>query len=334
MPQRLVYINGEFYPESEAKISIFDSAVMLGDTATESTRTFLQKPFKLAEHLTRLYHSLKIMRVDPEMTREEMTAVTLGVFERNLPAYGPEEDLWINHNVSRGAYPPSGDQSTRRRPTIIIHTAPMDLSYWAEFYVRGCHAVTPFSRMMPAQSLDPKIKNRSRMPYTLAELEVKLVDPRAQGIILDADGFLAENKGGNFFVVQGGVLKTPPTWQTLAGVTRDTTVAIARAKGIPLEVCPLQPYDVYVAEEAFFTSTPYCLMPATRFNGLPVGLGKVGPVARELLSGWSELAGFDIVDRALRALPSPLREELLAERAGLAAGRLNASPDSPQPGNC
>ena len=174
--------------------------------------------------------------------------------------------------------------------------------------------MTPPSRMMPAQSLDPKIKNRSRLPYTLAELEVKLVDPRAQGIILDTDGFLAENKGGNFFVVQEGVLKTPPSWQALAGVTRDTTLEIAREHCIPTEVCPLQPYDVYTADEAFFTSTPYCIMPATRFNGLPVGDGKVGPVAKSLLAGWSDLAGFDIVDKALRNLEPPLRDELLAER--------------------
>lgn len=190
----------------------------------------------------------------------------------------------------------------------------MNLDYWAEFFVRGCHAVTPFSRMMPAQCLDAKIKNRSRMSYTLAELEVKLVDPRAQGIILDTDGFLAENKGGNFFVVQDGVLKTPTTWQALAGITRETTLEIAQRKGIPIEICPLQPYDVYTADEAFFTSTPYCIMPATRFNGLPVGGGKVGPVTKTLFTGWNEIAGYDIVDRALRNLASPLREELLAER--------------------
>ena len=311
--ERQVYINGEYFAESEARISVFDSAVMLGDTATESTRTFLHKPFKLDAHVKRLYQSLKIMRLDLEMTPEEMTATTLEVMERNLPAYAADEDHWIVHNVSRGAYPPSGDQSTKRAPTVIIHTAPMDLSYWAEFYVRGCHAVTPASRMVPAQSLDPKIKNRSRLSYTLAELEVKLVDPQAQGIILDTDGFLAENKGGNFFLVSGGVLKTPPSWQALAGVTRETTIEIAGTQGITVEVCPLQPYDIYTADEAFFTSTPYCIMPATTFNGLPVGDGVVGPVTTSLLVGWSELAGFDIVDRALGKLAAPLGDELVGE---------------------
>jgi len=164
MAERLVYISGEYYPEAEAKVSIFDSAVMLGDCVTESTRTFAQKPFKLRRHVDRLYRSLKICRFDCGLTPDKMEALSLQVMERNLPAYGPDEDLWIVHNVSRGAYPPSGDQSTKRTATIIIHTAPMDLRYWAPFYIRGCHAVTPPSRAMPAVSLDAKIKNRSRMP--------------------------------------------------------------------------------------------------------------------------------------------------------------------------
>jgi branched-chain amino acid aminotransferase len=313
MPPRQVYLCGEFVPEGEAKVSIFDSAVMLGDTATESTRTFRQEPFKLAEHVRRLYRSLKVMRIDPELSAEEMVRATRETVERNLPAYGPDEDLWIVHNVSRGVFHPTGDPSVRRRPTVIIHTAPMDLTYWAEFYVRGCHAVTPPSRAMSAAALDPKIKNRSRLAYTLAELEVKLVDPRAQGIMLDLDGFLAENKGGNFFVVQEGVLKTPPVWQTLAGLTRETTIEIARRRGIPVEVTPLQPYDVYAADEAFFTSTPYCVLPATRFNGLPVGDGRVGPLTRSILQGWSDLAGYDLVAWALRQLPAAERDALLKE---------------------
>jgi branched-chain amino acid aminotransferase len=315
MPERTVYISGEMVPESEAKISIFDSAVMLGDTVTESTRTFNHEPFRLHDHLVRLYKSLKITRIDAGMSIEEMEQVTLDVMRANLPLYAPEMDLWIVHNISRGAYPPSGDQSAKRQATIIIHTQPMDLTYWAEFYVRGCHAVTPPSRVTPFASLDAKIKNRSRMPYTLAELEVKLVDPRAQGILLDTDGYLAENKGGNFFVVADGTLKTPRAINALAGITRDMTLQLARDLGIPTLECDLQPYDIYTADEAFFTSTPYCIMPATKFNGLPVGDGKVGPITRRLLDAWSGLAGFDIVERALAQLDADLCNELTDERS-------------------
>ncbi|MBU0610086.1 MAG: aminotransferase class IV, partial [Armatimonadetes bacterium] len=224
--------------------------------------------------------------------------------------YAADQDLWLVHNISRGAYPPSGDQSTKRTATIIIHTAPMDLRYWARFYVEGCHAVTPPSRAMPAVALDAKIKNRSRMAYTLAELECKLVDPNAQGILLDVNGYLAENKGGNFFVVSDGVLKTPRTLQALAGLTRETCLEIAQSQGLPTVETDLQPYDVYTADEAFFTSTPYCLMPATRFNGVPVGDGTVGPIAKQLLHGWAELTGVDVEQQALGQLTEEERGEL------------------------
>ncbi len=314
MAERLVYINGEYYPEQEAKISVFDSAVMLGDCVTESTRTFAQKPFKLREHIQRLFKSLKICRFDCGMSPSELEAVTIEVMERNLPAYGPEEDMWIVHNISRGVYMPVGDPSVPRPPTIIIHTAPMDLRYWAPFYIHGCHAVTPPSRAMPAIALDPKIKNRSRLAYTLAELECKLVDPMAQGILLDINGYIAENKGGNFFIVSEGVLKTPRTLQVLAGITRQTTLEIAQRLGIPTQETDLQPYDVYTADEAFFTSTPYCLMPATKFNGLPIGDGRVGPVTRRLLQGWAELTGVDVVQQALSQLSEEERQALLAKQ--------------------
>jgi len=314
MNERVVYISGQWVPESQAKISIFDSAVMLGDCVTESTRTFAQKPFKLEQHVERLFKSMKVCRYDYPCTEEEMVELSLEVVERNRPVYGPDEDMWIVHNISRGAYPPSGDQSTKREPTVIIHTLPMDLTYWAKFYIVGCHAVTPPTRMMPAVALDPKIKNRSRMAYTLAELEVKLVDPEAQGILLDANGYLTENKGGNFFLVADGVLKTPRTLQALAGITRETTLEIAHSLGIPTQESDLQPYDVYTAEEAFFTSTPYCIMPATKFNGLPVGDGKVGRVTKLLLEGWAELTGVDVVEQALSQLPADQRAQIEALR--------------------
>ncbi|MEA3400054.1 MAG: aminotransferase class IV [Armatimonadota bacterium] len=314
MSEPLAYINGEWMPHSEARISIFDSAVMLGDCVTESTRTFNQQPFRLEDHVARLYRSMKVCRYDFDMPPDEMIALSHEVLDRNRQFYEPGEDMWLVHNVSRGGYPMSGDQSGERVPTVMLNTAPMDLTYWAEFYIHGCHAVTPPSRMMPAQSLDPKIKNRSRMAYTLAELETKLVDPRAQGVLLDTDGYITENKGGNFFVIQDGVLRTPPTLQALAGVTRHTTLEIAEDLGIPTEVCDLQPYDVYTADEAFFTSTPYCIMPATMFNGLPVGDGQVGPVTIRLLDGWADLGGVDVVEQAMGQLDEAERDRILTER--------------------
>jgi branched-chain amino acid aminotransferase len=98
------------------------------------------------------------------------------------------------------------------------------------------------------------------------------------------------------------VLKTPTTRNALAGVSRATVLELAAGLGIPALETDIQPYDVYTAEEAFFTSTPYCMMPATRFNGLPIGDGAVGPVTKRLLAAWSELVGVDIVAQGLNQL--------------------------------
>ena len=206
-PVHLVYLNGEFVPANEAKISIFDAAVTLGDMVTESTRTFAHKPFKLDQHIDRLYKSLKVTRINPGMTPTEMKKISLRVLETNLPKVTPEMDVWLVHNISRGLSVSGADPTIQRsRATIIIHTAPLILTDWARFYTEGCHAVTPFSRAIPPEALDARIKNRSRMAYTLAEIEVKLVDPQAQGILLDIHGNVAENKGGNFFIYSEGVL--------------------------------------------------------------------------------------------------------------------------------
>lgn len=154
------------------------------------------------------------------------------------------------------------------------------------------------SRAVPTESLDARVKNRSRLTYTLAETEVKLVDPDAQRVILDIYGDVSENKGGNIFLVSDGVLKTPTTANYLAGLSRATVLQLADGLGISTQETVLQPYDLATADEVFSTSTPYCFMPATRINELDVGKGKVDPVTKSLLSEWSERIGIDIVKHA------------------------------------
>jgi branched-chain amino acid aminotransferase len=297
--ERNVYLSGTVVPESQAKISIFDSAVMLGDCVTESTRTFAHKPFKLGEHITRLYRSLKVARIDPGLSPEKMLVVTMELLQKNLRTINQGDDFWIVHNISRGLAVAGPDPTVSQSgATVMIHNATMDLTGWAEFYAQGCHAVTPMSRAIPSQSLDARIKNRSRMHYTLAEVEVKLVDKKAQSVLLDIHGNVSENKGGNVFLVSDGVLKTPSTSNCLAGVSRATVLELARQLNIVCEETSLQPYDLYTADEVFFTSTPYCIMPATKFNGLVVGDGEVGAVTRKILTAWSDLVGVDIQEQA------------------------------------
>ena len=115
-PQRQVYLSGKLVPESEAKISIFDSAVMLGDSLTESTRTFRHQPFRLDEHVTRLYRSLKVSRVDPGLSPAELTRVTLDLLAANRSLMSPDDDCWVVHNISRGLMKPGPSSSQKTRP--------------------------------------------------------------------------------------------------------------------------------------------------------------------------------------------------------------------------
>lgn len=296
---RMVYLSGEFVPEEDAKISIFDSAVSLGDTVTDSVRTFGHRPFKLQEHVQRLYKSLKVARIDPGCDPAELLAITDQVLEKNLPLLAPHEDYWLVYNISRGRFVMGPDPTVQLGgATVMIFNQPLDLRGWASYYEHGCHAVTAMSRAVPSQALDARIKNRSRMAYTLAEMEVKLVDPDAQGVLLDVDGNVAENKGGNIFVVADGVVKTPICSNSLAGISRETILELCQEESITCQETLLQPYDLYTADEVFFTSTPYCMMPATRFNGLPIGDGQVGPITRQLLAAWSDRVGIDIAKQA------------------------------------
>lgn len=295
---RLVYLSGELVPEADAKVSIFDSAVMLGDSVTESTRTFRHEPFRLNDHIDRLFRSMKVARIDPGHSPEEMTRITLDVLDANRSLMGQDDDCWIVHNISRGLLRPGPSVSQSMPATIMIFTNHLDLRGWARYYTEGCHAVTPVSRAIPAQSLDARIKNRSRMAYTIADAEARLVAPDAQCVILDNDGYVSENKGGNVFAVINGEVCTPTTENCLAGISRQTVLDLAKSEGIPSRECRLQMYDLYTADEVFFTSTPYCIMPASKFNGLPVGDGRVGPVTKQLLKAWSDLVGLNIVAQA------------------------------------
>ena len=305
MKEWMVYINGKFVPESEAKISIFDAGFTTGEAITEVTRTFKHKPFKLEDHIKRLYRSLKMTGIDPGMNPEEMTKLALEVLKRNFPLMEENDDCCIVHNITAGerGYPYFGGGSGSY--TVVIYCVPVEFRWYAKQYKTGIHLVTPINRMYPTQCLDPKIKHRSRMYARVAELQAKLVDPDARALLLDLDGNIAEGTGFNFFIVTDGVLRTPKTRNILAGISRATVLQLAQKLNIPAVEEDLQPYHVYNADEAFYTSTSPCTLPVTKFNGEPIGNGKPGPITKRLLKAWSDMVGVDIVKQALDYIHSP-----------------------------
>ena len=291
-----IWLNGEYVPRDEARIPMTDRGFRLGDVVFDTSRTFDGAVFKLRDHLDRLYRSLKYVRIEPELSIDEMERLTLEVVERNEPLRRELNDDYMITQIVTGGDGRRGDSE----PSVSIWIDPLGAPRWAPAYSGGAHAVIPKTRAYPSESLDPKVKHYSRLNFVLAEMEAADVDPDALPVLLDMDGKVSEGTGANFFVVTGGTLRTPRDNSTLQGVSRMTVMEIADTLGIPSVEDDLQPYDLYTADEAFFCSTPYCILPVGRIDNRQVGDDAPGPITNQLLAAWSERAGLDIVDQLRR----------------------------------
>jgi branched-chain amino acid aminotransferase len=294
-------MNGEFVPESEAKISIYDSALMFGDMIFEMTRSFNKKQFKLQEHLERLYTGLKILRIPIGMTIEEMEEACHETVKRNDPVFKAQDEHRLMINVSRGPlgiYAPIFDG--KLEPTVVIADFPLKwtVAAMADLYEKGINSVIPSQRAIPATLMDSKIKNRSRMWYQMANIEVSQVEgDNNWALLIDPDGYIAEGTGDNFFMVKNGELFTPEGRNILRGISRAYIFELAEQLKIPYHECNIEPYDLYEADEAFLTGTPFCILPTTQLNGLNIGNGKMGDITKSLLDKWSKNVGINIVEQ-------------------------------------
>ena len=202
MEDGLCYVNGSFVRASEAKISIFDRGFTSGEGVYDVTRSFGHKLFKLHAHIARLYRSLKYTRIDCGIPIEEMTRLSIDVFERNKHLLGPDDDCALWQVVSRGS-----DRFTKGKPmtaSVTVFCLPIAYHTFAREYVDGCVLVTPSTRRIPPQSLEAKAKITNKMNHTVAAFEAKQVNPRATPLMLDLDGNISETHLGNFFFVSGG----------------------------------------------------------------------------------------------------------------------------------
>jgi len=300
MSDRVVYFNGQYVPESEARVSIFDCALMYGDMAFEMTRTFNHKPHRLRFHLERLYGALRLLEIDCGLTIDEMEQATLECLQRNIPTEGPDMDWQIMHDVSRG--PLALYQSVFPDgigPTVSINCWPLitHMGTFASNYDSGVHLMIPAQQTIPANLLDLKAKTRSRMHYKMAELQAQ----RAGGmwpVLLDPDGFLSEGPGWNIFLIKDGTIFTPEPRNILKGVSRGTVIDLASDLGIELQETNLGRYEALMADEIFCTSTSYSLVHAASFEGQTVGDGEAGPIFKRLTEAWKEYVGIDFVAQA------------------------------------
>ena len=289
-----IWLNGEYCPRSEAKISMLDRGFRLGDVVFDTARTFNGKIFRTRDHLDRLYRSLQYVRIDPGMSIDEMEDLTEEVVRRNEPAREAGDDYMVTQMVTRGE---GGRVLQTSKASVAIWIDPIDFQRYSPQFQDGAHVIIPKTRGYSPTALDPKIKHYSRLNFVMAELETTDVDPEAFPLLLDDQGNIGESIGANFFVVTDGVLRTAGDRAILQGVSRKALLDLAAQLGIPVEEGNLQPYDVYTADEAFLSSTPFCILPVGRVDNREIGDEVPGPVTSQILSAWSETVGVDIVDQ-------------------------------------
>lgn len=297
MTEPVVFLNTTFVPASQAKLNIYDLGLVLGATLTEMTRTFRHQPFRLEDHVQRLFRSLKYCGLSIPFTQAEMVSKTYELAETNCRLLNPDQDLGIIHFVTPGEnrlYAGSAGSITPLSPTICIHSFPLRFEMWRHLFVEGAHVVTPSTRHIPPQCIDPKMKNRSRLHWFLADKQTQAVDPRAITLLLDLEGNVTECAGSNFVIIKDNTLISPTHRNILWGVSLMTVQHLAAKLGLDWQERDFQPYDVVNADEAWLTTTPYCLAPCTKINNIPIGSGQPGPWFAKMLDAWSDHVGLDI----------------------------------------
>ncbi|MGH6874345.1 MAG: aminotransferase class IV, partial [Aestuariivirgaceae bacterium] len=267
----------------------------------DSARSVAHKPFLFKEHVDRLYKSLSYLRLDPGLSPKEMLLRTHEIFEKNRLLLAEHDDYWISQWISRGLRS-MNRIAAEGAPTVIIECSPLPFKARAQSMRDGLEVVTPSGiRRTPPEAISPRYKSLSYGNVIAGDIEVQAMRPGATSILLDTRGCLCEGLGSNIFIVRDGEILTPHERYVLAGLSRETVMNIAADKQIPLREADIDLYDAYVADEAFITSTSWCLVPVKSINGKPMAAGAWGPITRKLAEGYKErLDGFDYVAQYTR----------------------------------
>ena len=300
---RVAYCNGRIVPEEDNRVDFRDAGYAVGHGVFDTARTFATKPFLLEEHVARLFRSLSYMRIDIRMTQHEVLEVTREVIARNVPLLAEHEDYWVTQWVTRGLRGMGRTVRPDEPATVIIECSPLPLKQRAVGMRDGLDVVTPPGvRRVPPEALSPRMKSMSYANLMAGDAEVQALKPGATSLLLDTRGCLAEGLGSNIFLVKDGKVRTPFERYVLAGLSRQTVMEVADEVDVPMAEADLDIYDAYTADEAFITSTSWCIVPVRSINGRTVGSGNVPrPVTQKLIDGYkARLGGFDFVAQYVR----------------------------------
>ena len=279
-----VYINGEFLPLAEAKVSVFDRGFLYGDGVFEGIRAYHGRVFRLDQHLERLYRGAKAILLELPLTPAELREVVLESVRRN-----GLRDAYIRLVVSRG----SGDlgldpRNCRTQATIVVIVDKLAL-YPREAYENGLEVITCVTRRNMPSALNPEVKSLNYLNNILAKIEVAKAGAH-EGLMLNHLGYVAEATGDNIFLVRNGQIITPPVHTgILEGITREVVFELAGMMKLPLHTEDITLYQVYTADECFLTGTAAEIVPVARVDGRIIGDGKPGPITQRLMERFKEV---------------------------------------------
>jgi len=278
-----VWLDGQWLDRDSAAVSVFDHGLLYGDGVFEGIRVYGGAAFRLQEHLERLYDSAQAIWLTIPMPIEEMTALTEEAVRRS-----GLDDAYIRHIITRGVGDLGLDPRKCPAPTVIIIVDGIRL--WpAEVYERGLRVVTAGTPIPHRESLSPRVKSLNYLPHILAKIE-GIHAGADEVLMLDSGGSVAEGSGQNLFVVKKGILRTPPASAgILKGVTRDVVLELARDAGLRAEEVQLNRYDVYTADEAFFSGTAAEIVYIREVDGRVIGSGNAGVVTQDLARRFQQL---------------------------------------------
>lgn len=279
----LVYIDGKYYPKSEAKISVYDHGFLYGDGVFEGIRAYNGSVFKLKEHIDRLYASARAILLEIPMTKEEMINAIIETLKKNNLT-----DAYIRLVVSRGIGDLGLDPKKCSKPTTIIITDRIKL-HEGEAKEKGITAIISWVKRDPVDATTHEVKSLNYLNSILAKIEANTANVD-EAICLNKNGFVCEGVAENIFIVSNGVILTPPTSTgALRGITRKAVIEIAQKLGYTVLKKEITPTDLFIADEVFFTGTAAEIIPVKEINKRRIGDGNPGPVTRKLMEEYQKL---------------------------------------------
>jgi branched-chain amino acid aminotransferase len=278
-----IYIDGEWYPREEAKISVYDHGLLYGDGLFEGIRIYNGKIFKLKEHVERLFDGARVLKLDLRRSPEEIEEILQEALRRSGRREG-----YIRLLATRGKGPLGIDPTTCPESSLIIITEDIQL-YPQELYESGIPVVTAATRRLSARVFDPRIKSLNYLNNIMAKMEARDAGC-LEAVMLNEEGYVCECTADNIFIVKKGELLTPAPWLgMLEGITRNSIIQLAAEAAIPCRETTLTRFDLYTADECFMTGSGAELMPISAVDGRPIGDGKPGPLTGRLKKAFAAL---------------------------------------------